>query len=507
MSFLHQVNTQPNKDVWLITYIFKEEDMTRISTNIASLTAVGALNNSSRSLNRSLERLSTGFRINRASDGPAALVISERLRSQVSRLKQAVDNTERAQNMINTAEGALVEMTSLLQSVQSLVLEAQNDGALSEEEILANQAQVDDAIQTIDRIANTTNFAGLDMLNGQAGYRTSNVNTGVTGTGIIELDIHGASITNGTSQIRVDVNITQGASAASVVSTGAIAISGSTLLVTGNLGAQILNFASGTSMTDVATAINTVTNSTGVTASAQGAAVTFMSSEQGSNQYVSIKDIGSPLVSSQFISSYDEGRDIGGTINGVTAASTGNTLSINTFDLDVEMTMSASFFDDNNGAAFSSAQTTFFVTGGGIAFQLGAGARESEQVFIGIDRIGSDNLGGHGAGGFLSEIVTGGDFTLLSDPETASKILGKSMDDLASIRAKLGAFVSNTLESNVNSLNVNIQNIQAAESRIRDTDFASETAEFTRLQILVQAGTAVVAQANLLPQTVLSLLA
>ena len=175
--------------------------------------------------------------------------------------------------------------------------------------------------------------------------------------------------------------------------------------------------------------------------------------------------------------------------------------------LDMEVTMSSTFFDANNGTNYTSAQTTFYVTGGGIAFQLGAGSRESEQAFIGIDRVGSDNLGSFEAGGFLSDLVTGGDYTLLRDPETANKILSKAMDDVAAIRAKLGAFVNNTLETNVNSLNVAIENIQASESRIRDTDFATETAEFTRLQILVQAGTAVVAQANLLPQTVLSLLA
>jgi len=478
---------------------------------------MNALNHSNKSLNRSLERLSTGFKINRASDGPAALVISERLRAQISGLKQAVDNTQRARNMISTAEGALVEINSLLQSVQDLVLEAQNDGALSEEEILANQAQVDDAMQTINRIATVTNFAGLDLLNGQAGYQTSNLNSTIgdgsnmTGAGIIDLNIHGAAITNGVSNITVNVNITQAASQAIVSSTGigsnVVALSGTSLLVSGNKGAEMLNFQSGTTMSAIAAAVNTVTENTGVVASATGSTrIVFQSEFFGDDQFVNVKDIGSPLVASQFISAFDEGRDITGNINGSAAATTGNTLSINTFELDVDLTVSSTFHAQNRGS-MTSASTSFYVSGGGLAFQLGSGARPSEQAFIGIERMGTDNLGSIQAGGFLSDLITGGDLTLLKDPETANKVLKAAIDDVTGIRAKLGAFVSNTLETNENSLNVSIENLTASESRIRDTDFAVETSEFTRLQILVQAGTAVLAQANLLPQTVLSLLA
>jgi flagellin len=473
--------------------------MTRVNTNIASLTAIRSLNHSSKNLNKSLERLSTGLKINRAGDGPAKLIISERLRSQVSKLRQAVDNTERANNMVNTAEAALVEINTLLQSVQDLILESQNDGALSQEEILANQFQVDDAIQSIDRIANTTNFAGVDLLNGKAGYITSGVNSDIAvGTGIIELNINGAAITNGTSNIQVTVAVTTGASQAVVSSTSAVLVGGASLLITGNKGAQLLNFAFGTGYNTMASAINTVTNSTGVTATNQGGSISFSSEFYGDDNFVNIKDISTPIAANQFINLYDDGSDLVGSINGIGAAATGNSLTVNTHSLDMEVVLSA---------GFGAATTSFSIIGGGMAFQLGSGARDSEQAFMGIERIGSDNLGGHEAGGFLAEIVTGGKFTLLKDPETANKIMQKAIDDVSALRAKLGAFSSHTLETNVNSLQVAIENITAAESRIRDTDFAVETAEFTRLQILVQAGTAVVAQANLLPQTVLSLLA
>jgi flagellin len=487
--------------------------MTRVNTNIASFTAMNTLARSNKSLGRSLERLSTGYKINRAGDGPAALVISERLRSQISGLRQAVDNTQRARNMVGTAEAALVEVNTLLQSIQDLVLEAQNDGALSREEILANQAQVDDAIQTINRIATTSNFAGLDLLNGQAGYITSSVNqtvnagTAMTGAGILDMKIHGAALQNGTSNISVLVNVRAAASQAIVSATGqTIPAIGSSLLISGNKGAELLEFQVGTNMSAIAAAVNTVTENTGVTASATGTTtIVFQSQFFGDDQFVNIKDINSPIVANQFISAFDEGRDIVANVNGVAAATEGNDLSINTFELDIEITLSSTFYAQN--ANLTSANTTFHVIGGGLAFQLGGGARPSEQAYLGIARVGADNLGSRRAGGFLSDLITGGKFTLLRDPETANKIMRAAIDDISGIRAKLGAFEANTLESNENSLNVAIENLTAAESRIRDTDFAVETAEFTRLQILVQAGTAVLAQANLLPQTVLSLLA
>lgn len=483
--------------------------MTRINTNIASFTAINSLNKSNKQLSRSLERLSTGFKINRAADGPAALVISERLRSQISGLKQAVDNSERAQNMIATAESAMVEINSLLQSVQNLVLEAANDGALSEEEILANQAQIDDAVNTINRIANTTNFGGLDLLNGTAGYLTSGLNRGVAGNGVVELNINGAALRNGTSNIAVNVRVTQNASQAIVSTTNTVGTSGAQLLVRGNKGSELLTFNTSQANSAIVAAVNATTDGTGVTATLSSGTVYFQSEFHGDDQFVHIQDLRSTTPTSQYINAFDEGADIVGTINGVRAAGDGLSLSIDTFELDADFTLSASFFAQNatTTSGTSAATHTFHVTGGGLAFQVGPSTRPSDQAFFGIDRMGADNLGGNGSGGVLSDLLTGGDFSLLNDPETANKILKAAIDDVTNIRARLGAFQSNTLESNINSLNVAIENLAASESRIRDTDFATETAEFTRTQILVQAGTAVLAQANLIPQTVLSLLA
>src|SRR5215813_9416102 len=151
--------------------------MARINTNVAALTAQRGLAKSQQMLNDTLQRLSSGLKINRGADDPAGLIASEGLRSEISGINQAIDNSQRASNVISTAEGALSEVASLLLNVKDLVVQAANSGALSPDEIAANQLQVDSAIESITRISNTSTFAGLHLLNGSLDYITSGVDT------------------------------------------------------------------------------------------------------------------------------------------------------------------------------------------------------------------------------------------------------------------------------------------------------------------------------------------
>src|SRR5918995_2154489 len=176
--------------------------MARINTNVASLTAQRGLARSQRTLNDTLQRLSSGLRINRGADDPAGLIASEGLRSEISGINQAIDNSSRASNVISTAEGALQEVASLLLNVKDLVVEAANSGALSAEEIKANQLQVDSAVESITRISNTTTFAGLKLLDGSLDYLTS----GVDATAVKALNIQQANFgTNVNIPVQVDV--------------------------------------------------------------------------------------------------------------------------------------------------------------------------------------------------------------------------------------------------------------------------------------------------------------
>src|SRR5882757_9080920 len=151
--------------------------MARINTNVASLTAQRGLARSQKQLGETLQRLSSGLRINHGADDPAGLIASESLRSEISGLNQAIDNSSRASNVISTTEGSLQEVASLLLNIKSLVVQAANTGALSPDEIRANQLQVDSAVESITRISNTTTFAGLHLINGSLDYITSGVDT------------------------------------------------------------------------------------------------------------------------------------------------------------------------------------------------------------------------------------------------------------------------------------------------------------------------------------------
>src|SRR5258706_14068927 len=150
--------------------------MSRINHNIASLQGINRLTRNQADLALRLQRLSTGLRINTGKDAPAGLIASENLRSEIAGINQAIDNSNRATNVLNTAEGALGEVAALLLEVQSLTSQAANTGALSKEEIAANQIQVDSIINSINRSANTTQFNGVKLLNGSLDYTTSGVN-------------------------------------------------------------------------------------------------------------------------------------------------------------------------------------------------------------------------------------------------------------------------------------------------------------------------------------------
>ena len=149
--------------------------MSRINSNVPSLIAQRHLGLSQQSLTKSLERLSSGLKINRGADNPAGLIVSERLRSEIAVVQQAIDNSTRAINVVATTEGALNEVQTLLTDIQAKLVEAANSGAFSKEEIAANQLQIDNAIDSITRIANTTTFAGRKLINGELDYVTSGV--------------------------------------------------------------------------------------------------------------------------------------------------------------------------------------------------------------------------------------------------------------------------------------------------------------------------------------------
>jgi flagellin len=472
----------------------------RINTNVSSLTAQRGLAKSQKQLGDTLRRLSSGLRINRGADDPAGLIASEGLRSEMSGIDQAIDNSSRASNVIATAEGALGEVASLLLNVKSLVVEAANSGALSPDEIAANQLQVDSAVESITRISNTTTFAGLHLLNGSLDYVTSGVNTG----NIKSLDIAQANFGTA-SMIPVDINVITSARTAELQFTASSVANSVTLEISGTEGVEVLTFTSGTTASAMAFAVNRISDATGVQAALRNSAtlasgMVFQSTGFGSRNFVSVQAQAGTFSTQDAagaLTARSVGRDAVATVNGALTVGDGLNVKLNTTTLDMNLTLDKSFGAGN---------TSFAITGGGSLFQLGPQVTSNQQVNIGIKSVAASKLGDNDVG-FLNDLVTGGRSTLVGgEAGPASRIIEKAIKQVAVLRGRLGAFEKNTLETNINSLSVALENVTASESSIRDADFAEETAALTRAQILTQAGTSVLATANATPQSVLQLL-
>ena len=266
----------------------------------------------------------------------------------------------------------------------------------------------------------------------------------------------------------------------------------------GKTGSEVFNVSAGTSIDDLITQINLVKDATGVTASKTGQNLTLTSNDYGSDAFVDIRVIseasGGTIGAAIGAGARDNGADIVAKVNGVDASGRGNRLSINTSTLDLAITV-----EDGSDDNFS-----FTITGGGAQFQLGSDVVSNQQARIGISSVSAARLGG--SAGKLFQLGSGESASLVNDPNTAARIVTEAINQVTSLRGRLGAFQATTLESNITSLSDTVANLQEAESTIRDADFAKESASLTRAQILVQSGTNVLALANQNPQNVLSLL-
>jgi len=501
--------------------------MTRINTNVQSLLAQRVLGQNNKNLNTALERLSTGLRINRGKDDPAGLIASEALKAEITSLNSAIDNSERADQVVNIAEGGLQEISGLLEELQGLLVSSANTAGLSQAEKEANQDQIDSILGTVDRLASSTNFQGIKLLNGNFDYTTTAVSAGVE-----DFNINGAKFN--TATLDVDVVITTSAQQGGLfLSFAGAALSfatGSTftLEVSGSLGSRELSFTSGQSLAEVAASINTFTDVTGVVASVSGTGLSIQSENYGSREFVSVKAGGDAVIAGDGVYQLsatdtnqstttgataftaldnpvrDDGQDVDGSINGISAVGSGKSLSVNTDFLNVELTLAET--GALNALTLGGA-TAFTINGGGADFQLGSNVSIGDKVSIGITDVATRKLGTT-ALGFLDELGSGQSFNVVdgNNLNTAQKIVDEAIEQVSSTRGRLGAFQKNVVGATIRSLGVAVENSAAANSLIVDADFASETASLTRNQILSSAAQNTLALANQQPQAALQLL-
>ncbi|MCA9142220.1 MAG: flagellin [Planctomycetaceae bacterium] len=705
--------------------------MSRINTNVSSLVAQNTLGRNNNDLQQALGRLSTGLRINSGADDPAGLIASENLRRDITAVNKSIQNSERAGQLIATADSALGQVSSLLNDIRGLVSEAANSGVLSDDQIAANQLQVDSSLEAIDRISQVTTFQGRKLLDGTLDFnvsegtnfdRISNLqigqaNLGTTGQVAVQVDVQtaatqaqvditnipastaaqnafddiaftntesqataaaialgGGSITlqinalnggaaqdasgnaisvviadggaaapttanlvgsvltvsydlsagtvdgddiataiqnsggglnftatattggaavlvagdnttyngqftggrdagsatirvtadtagatangvtvtiaesgaiannsavasiNGTTgnievavrgtvsyaQIAAQIDGLTGYSAAITASTGdanyidtadtepAAATLGSGVAASGGLaqdavfelagksGREVFSFQAGSTITQIQTAINSLSDSTGVSANVNGTTLELTSTEYGSKAIVEVALIsegaGGTINAAIGNLTRQAGTDVVATINGIQATGNGNSLTLNTSTLDLGLDLQAGVTGASN----------FTITGGGALFQLGPKIVTNQQARLGIGSVSTARLGG--GSGRLYELRTGEAKSLANNPNDAAAIVDEVITHVVELRGRLGAFQRTTLQSNIASLSDTLVNLTAAESSIRDADFAKESAALTRAQILVQSGTSVLAIANQNPQNVLSLL-
>jgi len=469
-----------------------------INTNVSSLIAQRSLQKNNAALNTSLERLSTGLKINSGADDPAGLIASEALKAEQTGISTAINNANLATNVVGTAEGGLNEVSNLLNQLGGLVNQSANTGALSSDEINANQLQVDSILNTVNRIANSTSFQGKNLLDGSLGYTLSAAGT----SAFTAISVNSANLPGNKAEAVV-VQVTNSATLGHVTYTGAgntsaTGASAVTLQIAGNTGTQQLSFAGSTKLSAVAAAINNVTGETGVTASASGDKLTFAGKQYGSSQFVSVSSISGAFNVTGGTSGKAYGTDAKVLVNGATATVQGTNVTYRDSNLDLNLTLSSAL----NGGKTKS----FGITGGGATFSLGAVVNDTLKASIGIQSVSTSSLG-DSANGYLSSLSTGGANQLTSKSLAgAQTIVNEAINQVSTLRGRIGAFQSLTLGSTVNSLSVAYENITAANSSITNTDFAAETANLTRYQILSQAATTVLSQANTAPQNVLKLL-
>ena len=592
----------------------------RINTNITAITAQRNLALADARLFTSVQRLSSGLRINTAADDPAGLAISEQLRAQIAGLNAAIVNTERSINLVNTIEGALNEVNSLLIGMRELALDAANSGINNATSLAADQAEIDNALSTIDRISDTTQFSIQTLLDGTFENTVTLVSPNTVGlTNLSESTLRGGTysinvsgITTASASILSDpfdlldnVGLAgigldgdpEGLEAGShtvvvTAASGAFATSSPAALLDGlsTLTATVITITSaGTTRTvtfegveansasDIVTELNNEARDFALSTAflavenedeTYSILIDSNNTAVGANQTVTIEfasvaiaqeygfaaatvtaanglDVGVKLDdgvtlrvatgTTEFIVNDAKGGSLTLTFEVAFATQNlidGATLDVNvnpaTFDVQLGNgraqqftagdTQTVSAGEDPNGDAIGALEVSFGIFNipavdssvtidvADNSFQFQVGPNPEQTVNVSARDVSTDKL----ARGVVNESefrsLEDIDVSTVQGANDAVGLLDKAIDEITRLRAKLGAFSQNTLQTNLRSLRIAEENLSASESTIRDMDISKEISEFTRNQIILSAGVSVLAQANAIPQTVLQLL-
>lgn len=461
----------------------------RINTNQGALGLLRQIGlNNAREI-KSLEKLATGLKINRAGDNPAALVVLTQLGQQLLTTEQAIENTQRGINLINTAEAGLSEIGNILTELRGLAVQAGNTGALSNEQLGALQQTMDVGISAISRIISTTRFGDQQLLNGGLAINTTGASPELK-----FINLSRADVAPGTT---ISVEIVSAATQATV--SGSLAAGGqaatTTVRIRGPLGTEEITVQAGTSQAGVIEAINSVKSATGVEATSTGQ---VRSQDFGSQAFVQIEVVSGPGLTGLDLSSgnFFKGTDVVANVQGQVVTGQGNTITFNQQNL-------AGQIIAKSGATGS---FEFTVAGGGATFQIGPAPGSADRITIGIRALSAGALGETSGIGGLSTLATGG-ANSLTNPGGTIAVLDAATREINTLRGQLGSVSSELLDRNVTNLQSAFENIASARSRLGDTDFSEEAANALRARILRQAGIFTLRSFNQNQGSILNLLA
>ncbi|OHB74547.1 MAG: hypothetical protein A2Z34_03775 [Planctomycetes bacterium RBG_16_59_8] len=448
----------------------------KINTDVASLSALRNIQQSSLKELESYERLSTGLKINRGSDDPSGLVIFQALRGQLNVINQAVENTQNAYNMVQTAEAGLGEIGDLLNKGRALALQAMNTGALGPNQQKALQLSMNSLLDAVDRVANTTRYAGTNLLNGNMNIQVANADP----------ELADVQVTSGAFQgefpQRVNVNVTSAATRAQAGGTiAAVQSDDSTIRISGNLGTEDISIAAGATQAEVETAINNVSDKTGI----ESVGGFIRSVDYGSEASVNLVELEGDLEG--ITSGKTTGTDVVALVNGEATAGEGNVITAHTGELSARITV-------ESGAT---GNFSFDVLGGGATFQLGASVSGGDRMTLGIPSANTTELGNSSGLSALSALRTGGTYNLTDNPGDAMRILDAAAGEVSETRGRLGSVSGTIFESNIRSLDIAFENISASASAVADANLAEEVSNLIRNRVVKEAGLKVLQQMNM----------
>jgi flagellin len=460
-----------------------------INTNVLSLNAQRNLNTSGAGLATSLQRLSSGMRINSAKDDAAGLAIANRMTSQIRGLNQAGRNANDGISLAQTAEGAMGTITNNLQRIRELAIQSAN-ATNSASDRAALQTEAAQLIAEIDRVASTTAFNSVNLLDGT--FTSQQFQVGADANQTITLSSIASARTSALGQ-SLGSSLTGGAVAGTLVN-GDLLINGFDAVTSGTVARDAK---------DIATAINSVSGSSGVVATANSLTVAGAAMTPAAlTGTITINGITTASITTTLDAGVSRGLVVAAitaisAATGVTAVDTGSVVNLVAAD---GRTITNSFTTLTSAAtgvaaATSSYSTVSLVGTGSQGINL-TGATETDAGFTNNQTVNA-SLGG--------TAVSNLDISSLGGANIAIASMDAALGTINSTRATLGA-IQSRFESVVSNLATTAENLSAARSRIQDADFAAETAALTKNQILQQAGISILSQANSQPQLVLSLL-